>query len=495
MVSVTSLLDGPPATLVRGVPCPRILYAPPSAVTCAAGDEAIDLAALAGLHLDEWQRFDLRQAMAEDARGKWAAFEVGLVVSRQNGKGSILEARELAGLFLLGERLLIHSAHLFDTAMEHFRRILELIEGTPEFDSRVKRVSRSHGDEGIELKSGQRLRFKTRTKSGGRGLSGDFVALDEAMILDDTAVGALMPTMAAKSVHGNPQIWYTASAGNPESFVLARIRRRALARSDPSLCYMEHSVDEDVYSADPDAVAVDPEQIAVANPTLGIRMSLDHALREQRSMDRVEYARERLGVGQWPADPDDDWVIPRDLWLTLAEPAEPPRPVGKVAFSVDTTPDRKVTSISVAGVRPDGRPQVQVVEDRAGATWAVPRLVELTRQHPNYGVVVDMQSAAASLVEDLRLARVEVIEMNTPDAKQAYGQFYDRCVETRDLRHLNQPSLNSALKGASARDVGDAKLWNRKTPDVDITPLVSATNALWGWTTRHGSGDILQAVW
>lgn len=297
---MTSLLDAPHASeLVRGVAHPRVLWTPPSGVTSAAGDEAVDLAAMAGLHLDEWQRFDLRQAMAEDVRGKWAAFEVGLVVSRQNGKGSILEARELAGLFLLGERLLIHSAHLFDTAMEHFRRILELIESTPSFDSRVKRVSRSHGDEGIELKSGQRLRFKTRTKTGGRGLSGDFVALDEAMILDVTAVGALMPTMAARSVHGNPQIWYTGSAGNDESVVLARLRRRAMAGGDPSLCYMEHSVDEAVYEAAPFAVAVEPEQIAIANPTLGIRMSLEHALREQRSMDRVEYARERLGIGQW----------------------------------------------------------------------------------------------------------------------------------------------------------------------------------------------------
>jgi hypothetical protein len=57
----------------------------------------------------------------ERADGKWAAFEVGLNVARQNGKGSILEARELAGLFLLGERLIIHSAHEFATSLEAFR--------------------------------------------------------------------------------------------------------------------------------------------------------------------------------------------------------------------------------------------------------------------------------------------------------------------------------------------------------------------------------------
>ncbi|MGY4986484.1 hypothetical protein [Streptomyces nigrescens] len=62
---------------------------------------------------------------------RWAAFEVGLVVSRQNGKGSLLEARELAGLFLFGERLIIHSAHQFDTSKEAFERILMLVENTP----------------------------------------------------------------------------------------------------------------------------------------------------------------------------------------------------------------------------------------------------------------------------------------------------------------------------------------------------------------------------
>jgi hypothetical protein len=486
---MTSAVAERPVSPVE-VGVPRVLWVPATAVTSAAGDEAVELAAMAGLVLDEWQRFVLRQAMAEDARGKWAAFEVGLVVSRQNGKGSLLEARELAGLFLLGERLLIHSAHLFDTSMEHFRRVLELIESTPEFDARVKRVSRSHGDEGVELKSGQRLRFKTRTKSGGRGLTGDFVALDEAMILDDTAVGALMPTMAAKSVHGNPQIWYTGSAGNAESRVLARIRRRALAGGDPSLCYMEHSVDEAVYEADPEGVAVDPARIAEANPSLGIRISLEHALREQRSMDRVEYARERLGVGQWPPDEDDAWVIPRKLWSELADRSQsPPRPVGKVAFAVETTPSRKATSISVAGVRPDGLPQVQWWMSFGRATDAVPELARLVREHANYGVVVDMQSAAASLVDDLRAAGVDVIEMHTPDAKLAFGQWFDACMGDR-LRHLAQRELTNALKGAATREVGDALLWNRRTPDVDITPLVSATNALWGWTTRSGTGEL-----
>ena len=97
-----------------GSQVPTHLVVPPSAVS-SAGAEAVELAALAGLFLDPWQELVLQSALSERADGKWAALEVGLVVPRQNGKGSILEARELAGMFLLGEELILHSAHVFKT--------------------------------------------------------------------------------------------------------------------------------------------------------------------------------------------------------------------------------------------------------------------------------------------------------------------------------------------------------------------------------------------
>ena len=133
--------------------------------------------------MDDWQQLVLRHALAEGPDGRFAPFEVGVNVPRQNGKGGIIEARELAGLFLLGEQLIIHSAHQFDTSLEAFRRLLDCVEGTPELSKLVKRVSRAHGEEGIELTTGQRVRFRTRTKGGGRGFTGDCLILDEAMIM------------------------------------------------------------------------------------------------------------------------------------------------------------------------------------------------------------------------------------------------------------------------------------------------------------------------
>src|SRR5262245_10735160 len=156
---------------------PRILYAPDYAST--AGGEARELAALAGLELDLWEALVLDVSLAEADDGRWAAAEVGLCVPRQNGKNAVLEARELAALFLLGEELVIHSAQQFKTAKEHFLRLLSLIESTPDLDRRVRRVVRAHGEEAIELRNGHRILFMARTKASGRGFTAPLLVFDE----------------------------------------------------------------------------------------------------------------------------------------------------------------------------------------------------------------------------------------------------------------------------------------------------------------------------
>src|SRR5262245_7948162 len=228
----------------RGDGKPRILSVPKA--RASVGDEAVELAGSAGLKLDPWQASVLRGSLGTRRGGKWAAFEVGLVVPRQNGKGAILEARELAGLFLLGEKLIVHSAHQFDTSLEAFRRLLWLIEDTPELAKQVKRVSRSHGEEGIELRSGERIRFRTRTKGGGRGFSSDCLILDEAMFLPEYGYGALLPTLSARP---NPQVWDTGSAVDQEvhedGIVFARVRERGHEGKDPRLAYFEWSLEQE----------------------------------------------------------------------------------------------------------------------------------------------------------------------------------------------------------------------------------------------------------
>lgn len=463
-----------PTAAPAGSKEPRVSSVPPS--VSSTGAEAVELCEMAGLFLDPWEQLVLTAALGEREDGKWAAFEVGLMVSRQNGKGAILEARELAGLFLLNERLLIHSAHQFDTSLEAFRRLRALVEDTPDFSKRVKRISNSHGEEGIELHGGQRIRFRTRTKGGGRGFSSDCLILDEAMDIPEMTHGALLPTLSARE---NPQVWYTGSAVDQwvhdNGLVFARIRERGHRGDDPSLAYFEWSAE----GGNPEEVADpgDPDAWAQANPALGIRISAEHIERERRSMDDRTFAVERLGVGDWPrTDGFGDQLIGPEVWNPLAD--ERSRVVDPVAFCFDVAPDRSSASIAVAGRRADGLGHVEVIDRRRGTGWVAERMAELIGKHDAEDVVCDGSGPAASLLGQMKEAGVEVTTVTAKEHGQACGTFYDACAQ-KALRHLDQPELNAAIKGAAQRPLGDAWAWSRKSSSVDISPLVSCTLAFW----------------
>ncbi len=229
---MTSVLAERSAKL-RGEQEPRIRHVP--AHDGSIGWKALELAEMAGLTLDPWQERILETALNEQD-GKWAAEEVALVCPRQNGKNEVLVARELAGLFLLGERMILHSAHQNDTSLEAFRRLVDVIEDKPTLVKRVSKVWRANGVEGIELRNGQRIRFATRRGGGRRGFTIDCLILDESMELPEAFYAALRPVVSAVE---NGQIWLTGSAVDQEvhehGIVLARTRERGIAGDDPAL--------------------------------------------------------------------------------------------------------------------------------------------------------------------------------------------------------------------------------------------------------------------
>ncbi|MFF7290728.1 terminase [Streptomyces griseorubiginosus] len=497
--------------LLRGVQRPRLFTAPPTFLS-SAGQEAVELAAHAGLDLMPWQSHVLDVGLRERDDGQWSAFEVAVNVPRQNGKGGIIEARELAGLFLLGERLIIHSAHEFKTARVAFQRIQSLILGCPDLRKRVKRMLCNTTETSITLVSGQSLQFIARSGGSGRGWTGDCNILDEDMILGDDAMGALMPTMSAVE---NPQLWYLGSAGiGSQSVQLARLRRRALAaleagEPDPSLTYFEWSVDPHLDECpagctDHDS-ADDPASWAKANPSLGYLITPEFVRNERASLGSSGiFERERLGVGDYPSDEADTWqVIAEDVWRALAvgdvrEIAEA-RTTAPVALAIDMTPERSHAAICAA-IRWRGGVHVTVVDHRPGTGWIVERARELHGKWNPRCWVVDPASPAASLIPALEDATeglgVEVVKPKAREMAAACGQFYD-AVTTQSLTHFDDAPLASALAGAQKRDLGDAWAWARRTVGVDISPLVAATEAAWGLgaEVEEPRGDILSSVW
>lgn len=436
---------------------------------------------MAGLHLDPWQRFILEHSLAEGDDGSWSAFEVGLVVSRQNGKNEVALARELAGLYLLGEEFLVHSAHEFSTSLEHYRRLSALIEGCPELSRRVKKMSASHGDEGVELTSGERIRFRTRTKGGARGFTADCLILDEAMYLPDSAFGALLPILSARP---NPQVWYLGSAVDqqvhPDGIVLARVRERGI-RGDPAVAYFEWSIPQPIDQVD-ESIAGDPEFWAVANPALGIRIGAGHIDHERGSLHPRTFAVERLGAGDWPTtDTYADAVIDRNDWGDCLDPDSHIDPDGKRYFAPDIPLDRSAAAIAVAGRRPDNRIHVEVIEHRAGPpSWVADRLEQLATDHDGE-VLIDDHGPAAGLISELERRGVRVTKLGTDDVCEATAGFYDS-VSDGALRHRGGAILTNAAIHAGKRRVGQRWTWSR-SEGIDVSPLVAATLAYSGAAT------------
>lgn len=435
--------------------------------TGSAGAEAVDLAAAAGLILDPWQRFVLEAALGEADDGRWAARTVTLIVPRQNGKGSILEARELAGMFLFGSRLLIHSAHEFKTAAEAFRRILQLIEQTPDLDAQVMRVTRSHGDEGIELRNRSRLRFMARSKGAGRGFSGDDLFIDEAYDFHDQALDAILPTMSARP---NPQLWFTSSAplDDDRSAVLRRFMRAGRSGTDPTACYVE-------YSADADDDIGNERTWAKANPAYPHRIS-DASIAAELALQGVDgFRRERLSIVDLREQTTESTLDVR-LWESLADADSAPD--DPVTFGLDVSPDRQWASFVAIGDTPSGRLHVEVVDRRARTGWVVARAVELVERWGG-PLAISQGSPASSLVPELTEAGVPVVEVTNAANARACGMFVDR-LNDHGFVHRGDIALRDAIANAYPRDYGDLWMWSRKrSTGTDISPLIAATIALW----------------
>lgn len=470
-----SLLGSLTNSPLVGVQRPRIENIPPGE---SLGDLAVRFSRFCGLSLDPWQEYVIVNSLRESMPGRWSAPQVGLVVPRQQGKGSILEARELFGLFQLPEeRLIIHSAHLFKTAQEAFLRLMHWIETNPELEKRVKKVTTAHGSEGIELKDGSRIRFMARSGGSGRGFSADCIVLDEAYDLSENEMAAMLPTMAAKSMTGNPQMIYTSSAGMPESVVLEQVRRRGV-EGDPRLAYFEWSAPDD---ADPD----DVEAVRMANPGLGIRMSYEHVLNERAALGEEEFKRERLGI--W-AKLGGESFIPSDKW---AKAVTPPDDFAKateglrVAFSVDVPPERDRATIGAAWVDDDGVVYVEEVDALDDLTMLPDALATLQGLHHPVTTVIDAGGAAAVLLKDLRRAKVKLTQIQARAYGQACGAFYDSVAQGK-LRHPGQDKMNRAVDAARQTMMGETLWkWSRKDVEADISPLVAVTLAVHGVNSRN----------
>lgn len=460
---------------------PTRLRLPAGDLDYSLADEVLSWVDSIGMTLFDWQKDCLRRGLAVSGR-KWAAYEVDLVVPRQNGKNELLVALELAAVAVLRKRLVVHSAHEAATAQKHFGRFQELAERLPEVEkllpaTKTQGFYTANGKEHISFRNGAVIDFRTRTRKAGRGFSSDLVVLDEAFELPPAAVGSLMYTLRARK---NPQIWKTSSAAHANSNVLHADRKRADADdpNDSRFLYMEWGNDE---GTDPS----DPAVWARSNPSMGL-VAPGFALEPQTFQNEyssarhdpellAEFVREICGVPEPPLG-EVARIIDPTLWSLLAD--ERSKVASHDAWALAVTPDRKFASIGLAGRRSDGRVHVECVW-RQPTAGALEKVVEVWKAK-KLPLRIHRSGAEGSFIPPLLEAGVEVVEVTSADVAQATGQFID-AANSDGLRHLDQSSVNKALSGAVLRPQPDgASLWWQRGSSVEISPLVAVTVALGG---------------
>ncbi|MGV0868696.1 hypothetical protein [Corynebacterium kalidii] len=399
-------------------------------------------------------------------------------------------ARELAGIFLFGERLIYHTAHLMETALDAMGRLWDVVSESPdlmswwsgEFDGEPE-LMKSNGKEAIHFPNGASAVFRTRTKKTGRGRTIDLLIFDECYDLPVEVFAAMNSTTAAVE---NAQKVFISSPVNRFEHMHGAIfsaKRWAGIDGEDGLLFKEWSMPD---GADP----FDEETWRVANPSLvprGPGVQLGEIRSAAKSAAKSEELRnvfvvESLGTGNWyPRDGDEldrDHVIEVEAWARhhVSEPVV----VGDSCVGVDVAPEGAGVAMvaalrTVSGVHLSLNPLS--VFDRDEVVRSAAKTVEL---NDPVAVVLDTKGAGSTLLDPLRKSGVEPEELKWGSVVAACELLLTMFNEGT-VTHDGDPRWVEALEVAEFRQgTQQGRAFKHVTPAVSV--LVAASFALWGLT-------------
>lgn len=467
------------------------------------GDMAVEFAREVGMTLYPWQEELLRDMcrtvkIADDESGdlmtQWAAREVVVVVPRQNGKGEVLIARELAGIFLFNERIIFHSAHRMDTVEDAQKRLWDVIERNPdlmnwwlddpEFDeSRARhpkpKIKTANGKEEISFPNGSIVYFRTRANGTGRGIPIDYLILDECYNLPMSAWRAMGKTTSGRPNSQKIFISSPVDRTDPDHAHGAIFSAKRWSGIDGAkkILFKEWSMREE---GDPFAF----ESWAESNPSLvasGFGQQLDDIQVEAESAKNSKdllagFLVESMGVGNWyPRDGEVDGdfvrVFEPDEWSDAVDLA--PLVTGDSALAVDLSWDAERVA-SVAAVKCGLRYHLSISPlekfDREETVAGVVRAVD---QNDPLAVALEMTGERSTLVNPLEKAGIEPVKMSRLHAADATALLV-RLFREGKISHDGDQRWVDAL------DVAEVKETNSGSKRIYHSPeFVAASFAVW----------------
>ncbi len=441
---------------MKGCQTPRIRIEPKRTGTDGTG--AGLLMKEYGVQLDEWQQLVLDAWLGTDENGNYTATSCSLSVARQNGKNVCIEARELYGLLINGEKIL-HSAHQVRTTRKAFRRLAAMFTDKrhPELMEQVQQIRQGVGEEGIFLRNGGSVEFISRSRGTGRGYDGiSVIILDEAAEIQEDQMEALMAVLSA-SATGTRQIIYAGTAPYPgcPGEVFRRFRQSCILSADKEdlhNCWHEWSVAAESLQ---DIDISNRNLWAACNPAYNIRLTPEFTAEEMKTLSPDGFARERLNFWSKPAETVTEPAIDPAAWEACKSTEE--KPEGKAAFGIKFSPDGAEVVLAGAIIPEEGAARITLLAMEPtgrGLSWLAQWLNE--RYKTASCVVIDGRNGADLLIDKIKPVWVfkdSVIKAGSRDVIAAASVLINDINEGAVTWFAVQDELNESALSSTKRPI------------------------------------------
>lgn len=449
------------------------------------GQEAIDLYKSTTQALLEWQEIQIRAIMATNQDGLWTHMVYGLCVSRRNGKGEILAAREFDGIVNLGEKI-CHTAHRTTTSHDAFNRLYTLLKKAGyEEHSRKQKVmpehsffaSKQYGLEHIEISGGGIIDFRTRTNNGGLGEGFDLLIIDEAQEYTSKQESALIYTVSASK---NPQ---TILVGTPPTIisggdVFVRLRESVYQGKAQDTGWAEWSISEQT----DDISNVDLWY--QYNPSLGTILS-ERNVRGECAGDLLDFNIQRLGLwvsyNQKSAFTETEW--------TELQFAKKPKLEDKLYLGIKYGRDGANVAMSIAAKTDDGKIFVETIDcvsTRAGNKW----MFDYFKNPKVQKIVIDGAGAQQALADQMKDEGIKTKPI-LPAVREVVlaNTMFEQDLFAKKITHSGQESLKQIITNCEKRPIGSNGGFGYRSlvESYDVAIMDSAILAYWACATSKAT--------
>lgn len=365
--------------------------------------------------------------------------------------------RLLAGLFVFGEESIAGMAQNRQMALDTLMSVVDYADSTPALAKRIKKVSRTNGNEKVEVwchhypnpcvgvcNRVRTYRVLAATADNARGRSIDVLYVDELREISEQVWAAAAPTTRARK---NPQTWVTSNAGDATSHVLNDLRSRALADSSPRLGWWE-------WSAEPTRRVGDREGWREANPSLGHLINIE-SIEDSFARDSEDTFRTET-LCQWIDGTDCPFNLQAfDAGLDKSIQLDPQlQSFAGLDFDFERRTAYMVTAQIVdehLQVFMHGWQSDETLNERTVAS----DIADIARKYRIQHIAYDPR-AAGHIAPILQRAGVRMIPTSWAGAD--FATFCDvtaSAVQQQRIMHIGQPELRSQLAHTSRRPASD----------------------------------------